>query len=61
VPGGKPIRENKTSFSEAGAPSILARKIPTPSQYTSKWPLDVATDDGESKGGTKSMISPRKA
>jgi hypothetical protein len=39
-----------------GAPSILARKIPTPSQYISKWPVAVAADANGRKGRTKSMI-----
>src|ERR1700693_203375 len=60
MPGEKLIRENKTNFPEAGAPLVLARKIRTPSQYTSKWPVDVATDADESKGVTKSMIRLRK-
>ena len=40
-----------------GAPSILARKIPTPSQYISMWPVVVAgaVANGR-KGRTKSMI-----
>jgi hypothetical protein len=60
VPGGKSIRKNKTSFPGTGAPSILARKIPTPSQYISKWPVAVAPDAIGSKGGAKSTITLRK-
>jgi hypothetical protein len=60
VPGGRLILENKTSFAGVGAPSILDRKIPTPSQYTSKWPLAVAAGAGRSEVGMKSMIRLRK-
>ena len=39
---------------------MLARKIPTPSQYISKWPVAVATDAGTSKAGRKSTMRLRK-
>jgi len=36
---GKPVRKNRSSFPDAGAPPIFSRKNPTPSQYTSKCPV----------------------
>ena len=60
VPPGKPMYEKKTSFPEAGAPATLAKKIPTPSQYSSKWPLAVGADAGVSKGGTNNTMRARK-
>ena len=40
---------------------MLARKIPTPSQYTSKRPLVVAPNARRGKGETDSMTTPIKA
>jgi hypothetical protein len=58
VPGGELRRENNSSF--IGASAALLKNRPTPSQYTSNWPLTVPTEAGSCKARRKSKAKPKR-